>query len=202
MHLDGTGLPLLPDPWRLSEYDTPVDDWLAARDAAPIRDRIPVLSYGSNVCPSKITWLRTNLGLTGPVVVLRARCTGLAAVWAAGLRKRDGQRPATLAAVPGVVEWHAVWLATPEQVRVLDVCEGRGERYHLARLHSGVELADGTVPDGLLVYVGASEVRLPLQVNGAPVRCADVPQATAAGLSGVAGPDGLAGITSLVPADR
>jgi gamma-glutamylcyclotransferase (GGCT)/AIG2-like uncharacterized protein YtfP len=116
----------------------PLDTWLRGRGAATMAERVPVLTYGSNRCPSKITWLRRELGLgAGPVVVLRARTTGVAAVWAAGLRARDGARPAVLAAAPGVVEEHAVWLATPEQIAVLDRCEGRDERFRLARLRSG-----------------------------------------------------------------
>jgi hypothetical protein len=150
--------------------------------------RIPVLAYGSNACPSKITWLRENLGLTGEVTVLRVRCTGMAAVWAAGFRARDRQRSATLAAYPGIVEPHAVWLATPEQVAVLDVCEGRGERYELARLKTGVSLPDGTELPEVFAYVGASPARMPLLVDGAPVRTADVPQGKALSLNGVPAP--------------
>ena len=74
----------------------------------------PVLAFGSNRCPSKLTWLREHLGLAGPVVVLRARVEGLAAVWAAGLRARDGARPGDARGrAPGAVETHAVWMATP-----------------------------------------------------------------------------------------
>ncbi|QWF81778.1 gamma-glutamylcyclotransferase family protein [Amycolatopsis sp. CA-230715] len=143
-----------------------------------------MLAYGSNACPSKITWLRRELGLTGAVTVLRATCHGLAAVWAAGLRKRDGQRPATLAAMPGVTEVHAIWLATPEQLAVLDVCEGRGDRYHLAKLHSGqIVLDDGSAVE-VLAYVGASAQRMPLLVDGSPVRTSDVPQHAAVALLG------------------
>ena len=106
----------------------PLDAWLRAQGAAPLAGRLPVLAYGSNRSPSKITWLRRELGLgADPVVVLRARTTGVAAVWAAGLRARDGARPAVLAAAPGVVEDHAVWLATPDQIAVLDRCEGRDD---------------------------------------------------------------------------
>jgi gamma-glutamylcyclotransferase (GGCT)/AIG2-like uncharacterized protein YtfP len=160
---------------------------------------VPVLSYGSNACPSKLTWLRAALGLPGPAVVLRARCTGLAAVWAAGLRVVDDQRPATLAALPGVTEDHAVLLATPEQAEVLDRCEGRGNRYRLARVATGeVRLEDGTLLDRPLAYVAAEgsdsarTVRYPLLVDGRPVRCADVPQAAARTLTGEpAADDGL-----------
>jgi hypothetical protein len=117
------------------------------------------------------------------------RCAGLAAVWAAGLRKRDGQRPATLAALPGVVEDHAVWFATPDQLAVLDVCEGRGNRYDLARLTGAdIRLEDGTRLDGVHAYVANSDIRRPLLVDGRPVRVADVEQARAAALTGVPAP--------------
>jgi len=207
VHDDATGWGLAPHPagWRLTDGPD-LDDWLAARDAAPLADRVPVLCYGSNVCPSKLTWLRHTLGLPGPAVLLHARCTGIAAVWASGLRVVDDQRPATLAALPGNTEDHAVWLATPEQVAVLDRCEGRGERYRLVRVDTGeVRLMDsrdgtvGTVVDGPLAYTAtppprqARLSRLPLLVDGTLVRCADVPQSGAAALVGEpAEDDGLA----------
>jgi hypothetical protein len=196
-HLAGLGHPLTPDPGTPSGWRLPggpdLDDWLAARLAAPLAVRFPVLSYGSNRCPSKITWLRGHLGLAGPVVVLDVLTEGLAAVWAAGLRVRDGQRPATLAAAPGVTERHALWLATSEQVAVLDVCEGRGERYRLARLRTGrVRTEDGAVVDRPWCYLGRNPARRPLLVDGAAVRCAALDQRAARGLSGVpAADDGL-----------
>jgi hypothetical protein len=152
--------------------------------------RIPVLAYGSNACPSKVTWLRENLGLPGEVIMLRARCTGIAAVWAAGFRARDGQRTATLTAMPGVAETHAVWLATAEQLAVLDICEGRGKRYHLARLSGAVAIDDlgAPSPRDVFAYVGANPARMPLLVDGSPVRLAEMPQAEAVGLAGVAAP--------------
>ncbi|MEV0052090.1 gamma-glutamylcyclotransferase [Saccharopolyspora shandongensis] len=216
VQLDGTGHPLAPDAtvpsgWRVhaaAAAQPCLDRWLADRGAAPLRDRRPVLAYGSNACPSKITWLREQLGLAGPAVVLRARCTGLAAVWATGLRARgDGQRPAVLAAAPGIVEHHAVWLATPEQRRVLDECEGRGARYRLVCLHGPerIGLEDGSELRHVLAYAGASRERAPLLVEGRPVRCAEVDQRAALGLSGApAAGDGLvcAEITGEPPAAR
>jgi hypothetical protein len=170
-----------------------LDDWLRRRGETELAERSRLLTYGSNGCPSKIGWLRAELGLTGPVIVLRVRCTGLAAVWAAGFRIVDDQRPATLTAAPGVVEEHAVWLATEEQMRVLDRCEGRGQRYRLVRLHTGrVELDGGSTVRDPLAYVGLAPIRLPLLVDGAPVRCADVSQADAMALRGSpAADDGL-----------
>lgn len=191
VHVDGTVHELVPGPWRVG--DVPLDEWLAARGGPPASARVPLLSYGSNRCPSKITWLRGALGLgADPVVVLRARTTGVAAVWAVGHRARDGQRPATLAAAPGVEEDHAVWLATPAQIAVLDRCEGRDERFRLARLRTGtVRTGDGARVDEPWAYVGHSPARAPLHVGGRPVRCADVPQSAARVLVGEPGDDGL-----------
>jgi gamma-glutamylcyclotransferase (GGCT)/AIG2-like uncharacterized protein YtfP len=195
VHDAGTGWPLHPEPgtrWRWTVADTDLDDWLASRDAPPLAARIPVLAYGSNANPSKITWLRETLALPGPVVALRVRCTGLAAVWAFGPRVVDTQRPATLVAEPGRVEWHVVWLATQEQIRVLDVCEGRDVRYRLVRLASGdVVTDDGVKLPGVLAYTGASGIRAPLVVDNAFVRCEAVPQAAAVDLVGLPGIDGL-----------
>lgn len=190
VHVDGAGLPI--SGWSTQR----LDHWLTHRSAPPVADRLPVLAYGSNANPAKITWLRDALGLTGPVVVLRVRCEGLAAVWAAHLRVRDTQRPATLMAQPGRVEWHAVWLATREQIRVLDVCEGRGERYRLVRLASGTITTEPDTPAGgvltdVLAYTARGELRSPLLVDGHPVRCADLPQAAARDLVGSPGADGL-----------
>jgi gamma-glutamylcyclotransferase (GGCT)/AIG2-like uncharacterized protein YtfP len=205
VHVDGTGYPLRPDHtalsgWRLADSGHNLDAWLADRGAKRLAGRIPLLCYGSNACPSKLTWLRDALGLTGPAVLLRARCTGLAAVWAAGLRVVDDQRPATLAALPGAEEWHAIWLATPEQIGVLDRCEGRGTRYRLAHVDTGeVRLEDGTLLERPLAYVAAKPgadarlVRYPLLAGGRPVRCAEMGQAEAAALAGEpADSDGLA----------
>jgi gamma-glutamylcyclotransferase (GGCT)/AIG2-like uncharacterized protein YtfP len=200
VHQDRVGHRLHPDPtrlagWRIGERD--LDDWLAERGEPSMAGRIPVLAYGSNRCPAKITWLREQLGLTGPVVVLAATVEDVAAVWTAGLRVRDGQRPAVLAAAPGARERHCVWLATLEQVAVLDRCEGRCERYRLARLRSGrVRTADGAVIDRPWCYLAQGDHRKPLLVHGAPVRCRHLGQREARELAGVpSASDGLAADT-------
>jgi gamma-glutamylcyclotransferase (GGCT)/AIG2-like uncharacterized protein YtfP len=188
VHVDAVALRLDPDPraaggWRVGDRD--LDGWLVDRGAPPAAGRVPLLAYGSNRCPSKITWLRMELGLAGPVVVLRARTEHVAAVWAAGFRARDGQRVAVLAAAPGTAEVHAVWLATPDQVEVLDRCEGRGERFRLARLWTGrVTTEDGLRVDGAWCYLGLADTRRPLLVDGAPIRCVDVAQPVARDLRG------------------
>lgn len=186
-HVDAVSHPIRPDgdaAWRVGSVG--LDEWLAEHDAPPTARRISLLTYGSNRCPSKITWLRRSLGLGGgPVVVLRARTTGVAAVWAIGLRRRDGQRPAVLASAPGVREEHAIWLATPEQIDVLDRCEGRGDRYRLARLRAGqVHTENGARVDQPLVYLGHAAIRRPLLVDGRLVRCAEMPQHVAKTLTG------------------
>jgi gamma-glutamylcyclotransferase (GGCT)/AIG2-like uncharacterized protein YtfP len=196
VHLDGCSRPLTADRgWRVGGAE--LDVWLAGHGAAPLAGRVPLLTYGSNRNPSKITWLRRALGLDGPVVVLRARTEGLAAVWASGFRARDGQRTSVLGAAPGAVERHALWFATPEQVAVLDRCEGRDDRYRLARLGTGaVHTEDGMRVEAPWCYLGLSAIRRPLLVDGAPVRCADLDQAAALALSGDPAPDdGLAATT-------
>ncbi|WP_308259217.1 gamma-glutamylcyclotransferase [Pseudonocardia sp. H11422] len=200
VHVDNAGRVLRPDPaaragWRVDGAD--LDDWLEHRGAPPLAARVPLLTYGSNRNPSKISWLRRNLGLAGPVVVLRARTEGLAAVWAHGRRVRDDQRPAVLAAAPGVVEEHAVWMATPQQMAVLDICEGRGGRYRLARLHSGVvRTEDGARVDAPWCYLGNAVIRRPLLVAGDPVRCTATTQTGALVLVGrPADDDGLDAMT-------
>ena len=196
VHLDGHSRPLtFDDHWTVDGVE--LDRWLAGHDAAPLAARIPLLAYGSNRNPGKITWLRDALGLAGPVVVLRARTEGLAAVWASGFRARDGQRTSVLGAAPGASEEHALWLATPDQVAVLDRCEGRGDRYRLARLGTGaVHTGDGLRIEAPWCYLGRSAIRRPLLVGGRPVRCAELGQAAALTLDGVPAPDdGLAAVT-------
>jgi gamma-glutamylcyclotransferase (GGCT)/AIG2-like uncharacterized protein YtfP len=193
VHVPGEGHVVRGDP----------DELLSALGAEPMAARVPVLSYGSNRNPSKIGRLRAELGLTGAVVVLRCTTRDVAAVWAAGLRVVDDQRPAVLATAPGVVEEHSVWFATPAQVAVLDRCEGRSVgRYRLARLRCGeVRLEDGTLVPTPYAYLGAAAVRRPLLVDGAPVRCAVVPQAAARELVGEPGEDGLDAETVHGPPD-
>lgn len=202
VHIGRTGWPVRAQPatpsgWAIEPDGTDLDAWLVRHGVAPLAERVPVLAYGSNRCPAKVTWLREQRGLTGPAVVLRARCEGLAAVWAAGFRVVDDQRPATLTAAPGTVEDHAVWFATPDQVRALDRCEGRGRRYRLAHVRTGrVVLEDGAVVDGVLGYVSCSPQRQPLLVDGAAVRCTEVAQHVAAALTGTPAPtDGLDCVT-------
>lgn len=179
-----------------------LDEWLQRRGEPPLRERLPVLAYGSNASPGKVAWLRDQLGLTGPAVVLRAEVEGISAVWSAGTRARDDQRPAVLAGTPGRTEQHSVWMVTPEQRQVLDRCEGRAERHRLAWVKAPTAFANGTERSQVLAYVARPEVigqeveqhlnRSPLLVDGATVRVSDVGQEEARALDGVpADSDGL-----------
>lgn len=179
---------------------TSLDGWLAGHGALPVAKRVPVLAYGSNACPGKLDWLREAMGLRGPVVVLEADVQDASAVWSVGRRVRDGQRPAVLVAAPGVTERHAVWLATPDQIEVLDRVEGRGQRHQLAWVHTAVTLAGGRLLDRVLAYLALPTTpdlpprlnRSPLLVDGHFVRVADLPQHDAQRLTGTpAHSDGL-----------
>ena len=129
--------------------------------------------------------------------MLRARTDGLAAVWASGFRARDGQRTSVLGAAPGASEQHAVWLATPEQVAVLDRCEGAATATGWPGwVPVSVHTDDGLRIEAPWCYLGLSAIRRPLLVGRAPVRCADLGQAAAFDLDGVPAPDdGLSAIT-------
>jgi len=196
VQVDGLSRALEPDHtrpsgWRVEGID--LDEWLDTRGAAPLSGRVPVLAYGSNANPSKITWMRAERGLTGPVVVLRATTTGMAAAWAAGLRAVDDQRPAVLVAADGRTEQHAVWMAEPGQLAALDRVEGRladPQRYRLARLRTGaVRTEDGGIVDTPFAYLGLDPNRRPLLVDGSPVFCSETNQAGARALAGEPAPD-------------
>src|SRR5699024_6685143 len=210
VELDGAGWALSPDPESHSGWSvdtgqsalTDLDKWLAAHDATPMSERLPVLAYGSNECPGKIPWMRDTLGLSGPAVVALADVQGLAAVWSAGERARDRQRPAVLAAMEGVAEQHAVWFVTPAQRAVLDEVEGRGGRYRLGWVHAPVTLANGEHLEWVLAYTARPEVigrgvdahlnRSPLLVDGRMVRVADMGQDEVRSTEGTSGDsDGL-----------
>lgn len=189
VHVDGVGhrLHVVPPPkgcitlrapsgYVLADGLQDLDVWLAARGAAALAGRTPVLAYGSNACPAKLTWLRQNLGLAGPMPVLLADCTDVAAVWANGARTRDGIRPVVLVAAPGVIEQHAVLLADDDQLAVLDRCEGVNadpQRYRRELLAMGTVTVAGQPVEGLQYYRGVRADRMPMLAGGAPVRAFD-----------------------------
>lgn len=172
-----------------------LDEWLASRGAPKLEARLPLLAYGSNASPGKIEWLRGQ-GLRGPCVVMEADVEGVAAVWAAGLRMRDDQRPAILAAADGI-ERHCIWWVTAEQRRIFDKIEGRGERYRLGWVRVSTTIHGWTRLKWVLAYVARPEVlgqnvnirlnRSPLLVDGRPVRVTDMSQAQVRTLAGEIG---------------
>jgi hypothetical protein len=193
--------PLTPSGWTVTETQEDLEVFIERiaqsdhRPFIPLARRVPIMAYGSNINPSKLTWQRNNLQMpSDPIIVLYVSTRDLASVWSAGFRMRDGERPATITSIASVEERYAIWLATDEQVAVLDVTEARPNLYILARLKgpSGRVILDG--PDGMgtgmsvddiLVYVGKSDARRPLLVGGKPVMTRDVPQAEARNLEGV-----------------
>jgi hypothetical protein len=197
---------LVPSPstssgWTVAETQEDLESYIiriARLDNRPfvaLADRIPILAYGSNINPSKISWQRSGLGMpSDPVIVLYASTSDLASVWCTGLRRRDKQRCCTLTCIAGAEERYAIWLATDEQVKILDRTEGRPDEYTLVRLEgpSGCIRLDGLDGpgtgleiDNILAYIGFSDAWRPLLVKGKPVRTRDVPQAIARTLTGV-----------------
>lgn len=194
LHHDGDG-------WRTSTGFS-LDDQLADLGATPLSERFPILAYGSNECPEKVTYLRRDLGLTGPVIALPVTCVGLVGIWCAGIRPRDGARPVILAADPDATERHTVWLATSDQRKVLDQCEDRGRARRLVELHHQIIGPTGDDMTGVLAYTAALDAigpdvppawnRSPLLVGGRYASMYDYDQHAAAELDGeIAATDGL-----------
>lgn len=147
---------------------TDLDAWLLGRGEQPMADRTPVLSYGSNACPSKLVRMRDQYRLTGSVVMTACTVEGWAAAWCDGYR-RDGVVPATLVEAPGIEE-HFLWWVDAAQWAALNACEGAPSRYELQPVLGTVRTTDGTVVVGVQAYVGVAPNRLPrLDEFGAPV---------------------------------
>lgn len=155
-----------PSGWAVRAGDEAVclDDWLRDAGRPGLAGRTPVLSFGSNRCPSKV--VRQG----GPFVNLVCETTGLAAVWSHGTRT-DGQIVATLVSAH---EHEAVFflsMCTDADIELLDVVEGRGHGYDLVPLDPArVVLEDGSSPEAVAAYVGVHETRIPLAgSDGQPV---------------------------------
>ncbi|SNY54914.1 hypothetical protein [Paractinoplanes atraurantiacus] len=167
---DGMCLPVGPDDAMPSGWSVQgaqcLDAWLVRNDAAPLADRVPLLSYGANACPGKVMLNGTPL----PVVNLACEMTDLASVWCAG-PTRVGRTPSTLTAMPGHRETAVVTMAVPAQLAVLDAVEGRHAGvYALQTLHTGaVTLENGVRVPRPLAYVGVRPQRFPLLIDGRPL---------------------------------
>lgn len=148
-----------------------LDAWLAEQGAPPLFARVPVLSYGSNACPSKVAF-NGGLGLSLPAVNLRCTVVDVAAVWCREPRGRDDMVPATLARRPGHREEHFVSYVTPQDFEVLDRVEGRPRNgrsayYDLVVLTCGSVLReDGAQAADVACYVGTGPRRWPLRDAG------------------------------------
>lgn len=133
-----------------------LDDWLAAHEQVPLRERTAVLSFGSNRCPAKV--VRQG----GPFVNLACRTTGLAAVWSHGTRG-DGQVVATLVGARDQEAEFFVSMCTAADVELLDEVEGRGTGYDLVPIETAdIVLENGTSPERVSAYVGLRPHRWPV----------------------------------------
>ena len=150
--------PKAPSGWAVRSGDDRMclDAWLRQAGRPALAGRTPVLSFGSNRCPSKV--VRQG----GPFVNLECQTTGLAAVWSHGARG-DGETVATLVSA---FEHEAVFflsMCTDAEVELLDVVEGRGLRYDLVPLDPRqVVLEDGSSPEAVAAYVGVHPDRWPV----------------------------------------
>lgn len=147
-----------PSGWAVSSAEGVVDldEWLVAAGRPPLRERRPVLSFGSNRCPAKVA----RQG--GPMLNLACTTSGLAAVWTHGTRG-DGQVVATLVGAPGARSDDVVSLCTDEEMALLDQVEGRGTGYDLVELDPDqVRLEDGSNPARVAAYVGLGRHRWPV----------------------------------------
>jgi len=158
--------PEAPSGWSVQSSDGAecLDEWLRRLDRPGLATRTPILSFGSNRCPSKV--LRQG----GPYVNLVCETTGLAAVWSHGARG-DGQIVATLVEAPEHEDVFFLSMCTDAEVEMLDVVEGRGHRYDLVALNpEQVVLEDGSSPEAVAAYVGVSPDRWPVaDQEGHPV---------------------------------
>jgi hypothetical protein len=155
-----------PSGWAVRSGDEAVDldDWLRAAGTPVMAERTPVLSFGSNRCPSKV------VAQGGPFVNLECRTKGLAAVWSHGAR-RDGQTVATLVSAS---EHEAVFflsMCSTTDIELLDAVEGLGHRYERVQLDpTQLVLEDGTSPAEASAYVGVHPIRWPVAgEDGYPV---------------------------------
>lgn len=173
-------------PWRMAATEEPLDSWLQSQGASSMAARTPLLSYGSNACPSKLIRLRTENQLSGPVVMTRCTITGAGAAWCAGTRQADGSVPATLMPAP-VIEQDFLWWVDVTQWDALDACEGshssRPGWYDLVILDPAIcQVHDeiDTEVRKVHAYVGATQTRLPmLGGDGLSVLVTDLSQSDA-----------------------
>lgn len=105
---------------------------LAARQLAPVGDRIPVLAYGSNACPGQLLIKYKQDSRLTDIPVLYGRLTNADVVYSHRITL-GGYVPATLVrARRNVPSW--ITLLTGEQLRAMDSTEGRPNVYQLVEI--------------------------------------------------------------------
>lgn len=148
---------------RLSDYLT--------RDGNPLVSYTPLLSYGSNSCPSRLIEKFGGAFAQAPrplrLAVLQARASRVRRAWARGLT-RKGTVPYTLILdANSSIDAH-ILLLPPELLPVMDRSEGRAGAYYRA-----VRLRDTPVHLGSetwtqpITYLGFGD-RAPLTIQGVP----------------------------------
>lgn len=140
---------------------------LARLRAPAVRDRHPVLAYGSNACPAQLLRKFGRLGCSVVVPVTRAWLQGFAVVYSDHV-SRYGAVPATL--VPSddtCTEVFVAWLDA-DQLVVMDRTEQVNYRRTPVDLDAhDLHVADGPVPTRLDAYVSLRGVlRLDGRVPG------------------------------------
>ncbi|MBN6057419.1 hypothetical protein JYK22_36175, partial [Nonomuraea sp. RK-328] len=100
---------------------SPIDTWLAARGAAPMRSRHAVVAVGSNAAPAQLHRKFTRHRVPAVVPLTRVRVRGLAPGVAAQI-SRYGYIPAAPVAAPGVSELFVSWV-DDRQLAALDRTE-------------------------------------------------------------------------------
>jgi hypothetical protein len=149
--------------------ETNIDDFLAASNAPSLKDRIPVLAFGANMCPGSLKAKYQKVGRDDALVVptVYGSLDGYDVVWS-GVPGVNGNFTANLYHGPetaGTNVQVGVNFLTREQLLVMHATE---LNYNLAAIE--VTVAGG--PMTVYYYTGKDSV---LIQDGAPVAVAGVP---------------------------
>jgi hypothetical protein len=109
-----------------------MNELLTARHLAPVSERIPVLAYGSNACPSQLFRKYNQDSRLTDIPVVYGRINNADVVYSRRITQ-GGYVPATLVrARRSLPSW--ITLLTPEQLRAMDSTEGRPNLYQLVEV--------------------------------------------------------------------
>lgn len=154
-----------------ADGEVSLNEYLAAHGAAPVEERIPVLSYGANVCPASLLAKYTKVERPDALVVptLYATLPGHDVVWSAG-PGMNGNFIASLYSGPETTDTAVqvgVSLLTREQILVLHTTE---LAYDLHKVN--VDIEGVSLP--VYYYAGKDEVfvdnKKPVAVEGIPAK--------------------------------